>query len=85
MGELINFRDYKAKKEKEFQDFWAEMEELAKRNGCTLEDELTFADPIVCDYYKGLLHQIDKLDQWEAMSNENSINRKDAKRQRFGR
>ena len=84
MGELINFKEYRAKIEMELQKFLAETDAIAQENGRSLEEELADLNPIDQDYYQCLLFLLEKLDQWEAMSNENSIDRQDAKRQRFG-
>ena len=85
MGKLINFRDYRAKTETELQEFLAEMDKFAQENDRNLEEELADLNPIDQGYYQCLLFLLEKLDQWEAMNNENSIDRKDAKRQRFSR
>ena len=95
MGELINFRDYRAKIENEFQEFLTEMDKLAQINERSLEEELADLNPIDQEYYHCLLFLLEKLNQWEATAklqhrkgcalHENSNNRKDAKRQRFGR
>ena len=85
MGELINFRDYHANIENELQEFITALDGLAQRNGTSLEEELADLNPIDQEYSQRLLYLLEKLDQWEAMCNENSTDRKDAKRQRFGR
>ena len=66
MGELINFQDYRAKTEKELQEFLAETDKLAQENGRSLEDELADLNSIDQDYYHCLLFLLEKLDQWEA-------------------
>ena len=85
MGELINFRDYRAKTEKELQEFLTETNKLAQINGRILEEELADLNPIDHDYYHCLLFLLEKLEQWEAMSIENSTDRKNTKRQSFSR
>ena len=50
MGEIINFRDYRAKVEKELQEFLTELEELARENGTSLEEELIDLGPVDQSY-----------------------------------
>ena len=66
MGELINFREYRAKTQEELQEFLTAMDELARRNGTSLEEELADLNPIDQEYYHCLLFLLEKLDQWEA-------------------
>ena len=66
MGELINFREYRAKTEKELQEFLAETNKLAQENGRSLEEELADLGPIDQDYYHCLLFLLEKLEQWDA-------------------
>ena len=90
MGELINFREYRAKTEKEIQEFLTEMDRLAKENGRSLEEKLVDLGPVDQSYYDSLVFQLEKLNQWEATDksqhrkgvrqHKNSTNRKDAKR-----
>ena len=65
MGELINFRDYRAKTEKELQEFLTETDTLARENDKSLEEELADLGPIDQNYYHCLLFLLEKLDQWE--------------------
>ncbi|ACV62730.1 hypothetical protein Dtox_1884 [Desulfofarcimen acetoxidans DSM 771] len=90
MGELINFIDYQAKIEKEFNGLMTSIEEKARENNRTLEDELAELCPIEQEYYNHLTKTLEVLELWEKseqrrLKNENSTDRQDAKRQRFGR
>ncbi|ACV64588.1 hypothetical protein Dtox_3894 [Desulfofarcimen acetoxidans DSM 771] len=71
MSGVIDYRDVMTRYQKELDDFLNEMDELAKFNGTSLEEELECLDPIELQYFERLEKRLAKLQQWDAVNENN--------------